>query len=119
MRGKKKPALVMPRPAARRTFRRKLLGWYDLNGRSLPWRNTSDPYHILVSEMMLQQTQVERVLPKYHEWLDRYPSLETLAAAPDAEVTQAWYPLGYNIRPKRLQTIARESVERYGGQLPA
>ena len=89
------------------------------HGRDLPWRKTSDPYHILVSEIMLQQTQVDRVLPKYHEWLDKYPSLETLAAAPEAEVTQAWYPLGYNIRPKRLQTIARESVSRYGGQLPA
>src|SRR5207342_3658283 len=61
----------------------------------------------------------DRVLPKYHEWLDKYPSLETLAAAPDAEVSATWYPLGYNIRPKRLQTIARESVLRYGGQLPA
>ena len=68
---------------------------------------------------MLQQTQVDRVLPKYHEWLDKYPSLEALAAAPEADVTDAWYPLGYNIRPRRLHSIARESVERYGGQLPA
>ena len=68
---------------------------------------------------MLQQTQVDRVLPKYTEWLIKYPSLEALATAPDQEVTDAWYPLGYNIRPKRLQTIARESVARYGGQLPA
>ena len=68
---------------------------------------------------MLQQTQVDRVLPKYTEWLDKYPSLEALATAPEQEVTDAWYPLGYNIRPKRLQTIARESVARYGGQLPA
>jgi A/G-specific adenine glycosylase len=69
--------------------------------------------------MMLQQTQVERVLPKYAEWLDKYPSLGALAAAPEQEVTDAWYPLGYNIRPRRLQTIAREAVEHYGGQLPA
>src|SRR5438105_4087808 len=116
---KKSAANVAPAPKARRTFRRKLLDWYDRHGRSLPWRETSDPYHILVSEIMLQQTQVDRVLPKYHEWLDKYPSLETLAAAPEREVTEAWYPLGYNIRPKRLQTIARESVSRYGGQLPA
>jgi A/G-specific adenine glycosylase len=68
---------------------------------------------------MLQQTQVDRVLPKYHEWLGRFPSLEALAAAPECEVTEAWRPLGYNIRPKRLQAIARESVERYGGQLPS
>jgi A/G-specific adenine glycosylase len=109
----------MPTSADRRRFRRRLLTWYGRHGRDLPWRKTSDPYHILVSEVMLQQTQVDRVLPKYHEWLDKYPSLETLAVAPEAEVAKAWYPLGYNIRPKRLQTIARESVSRYGGQLPA
>jgi A/G-specific adenine glycosylase len=68
---------------------------------------------------MLQQTQVDRVLPKYHEWLDKYPSLGALAAAPDDEVSQAWRPLGYNIRPRRLHAIARESVARYGGSLPS
>jgi len=68
---------------------------------------------------MLQQTQVDRVLPKYHEWLSKYPSFEALAAAPEEEVTSTWYPLGYNIRPRRLQAIAREAVERYGGRLPA
>src|SRR3984893_5206938 len=109
----------LPAPADRRRFRRRLLAWYRRHGRDLPWRRTSDPYHILVSEIMLQQTQVHRVLPKYAEWLERYPSLEALATAPEQEVTDVWYPLGYNIRPKRLQTIARESVARYGGQLPA
>ena len=109
----------LPVPADRRRFRDRLLTWYRRHGRDLPWRKTSDPYHILVSEIMLQQTQVDRVLPKYTEWLIKYPSLEALATAPDQEVTDAWYPLGYNIRPKRLQTIARESVARYGGQLPA
>ena len=67
---------------------------------------------------MLQQTQVDRVLPKYAEWLEKYPSLDALAAAPEHEVAESWYPLGYNIRPRRLQTIAREAVARYGGQLP-
>ena len=109
----------MPSPDQRRRFRKRLLDWYDRHGRDLPWRKTSDPYHILVSEIMLQQTQVDRVLPKYREWLEQYPTLETLAAAPEAEVTKTWFPLGYNIRPRRLQTIARESVSRYGGQLPA
>ena len=109
----------MPKPPARRIFRRKLLEWYDRNGRSLPWRDTSDPYHILVSEIMLQQTQVDRVLPKYHEWLEKFPSLEALAAAPEDDVTGAWYPLGYNIRPRRLQAIAREAVASYGGKRPA
>jgi A/G-specific adenine glycosylase len=112
-------ATSLPAPALRQRFRRRLLAWYHANGRDLPWRNTDDPYHILVSEVMLQQTQVDRVVPKYHEWLDKYPSLSSLAAADQDEVTETWRPLGYNIRPRRLHAIARESVERYGGQLPS
>jgi A/G-specific adenine glycosylase len=108
-----------PPPQARRRFRRTLLNWYAAHGRDLPWRRTDDPYHILVSEIMLQQTQVERVLPKYDEWLKKFPSFAALAAAPIDEVTETWYPLGYNIRPRRLHAIARESVERYGGRLPS
>jgi A/G-specific adenine glycosylase len=68
---------------------------------------------------MLQQTQVDRVLPKYAEWLDKYPSMGALAEAPEREVTKTWYPLGYNIRPRRLQAIAREAVATYGGRLPS
>jgi A/G-specific adenine glycosylase len=113
------PASPLPLPDVRRRFRRRLLTWYGTNGRDLPWRQTDDPYHILVSEVMLQQTQVDRVLPKYHEWLDKYPSLEALASAAEADVTETWRPLGYNIRPRRLHAIARESVTRYGGQLPS
>jgi A/G-specific adenine glycosylase len=109
----------LPSPAQRRRFRTRLLGWYRRNGRELPWRVTRDPYHILVSEVMLQQTQVDRVLPKYREWLERFPSLEALAAAPEDHVDRAWRPLGYNIRPRRLQAIAREAVANYGGQLPS
>jgi A/G-specific adenine glycosylase len=106
-------------PAARRAFRRRLLAWYGRHGRDLPWRRTRNPYRVLVSEIMLQQTQVSRVLPKYREWLRRYPSLERLAAASAAEVREAWYPLGYNIRPLRLRAIARTVVRRHGGRLPA
>jgi len=95
-----------------------LLAWYGRHGRTLPWRETRDPYRVLVSEIMLQQTQVDRVLPKYHEWLERYPTLEALAEADERDVVSAWYPLGYNIRPRRLQQIAREAVERHGGRLP-
>ena len=116
---KPKPPSPIPAPPDRRRFRQRLLTWYRRHGRDLPWRKTSDPYHILVSEVMLQQTQVDRVLPKYAEWLDKYPSMHVLAAAPDDEVSKTWYPLGYNIRPRRLQSIARESVEKYGGQLPS
>jgi A/G-specific adenine glycosylase len=96
-----------------------LLEWYRRNGRDLPWRKTTDPYHILVSEVMLQQTQVERVLPKYEEWIQKYPTLEALATATETDVTATWRPLGYNIRPRRLHAIARESVVRYGGRLPS
>jgi A/G-specific adenine glycosylase len=111
--------LPVPPPADRRRFRQRLLAWYGRHGRDLPWRKTDDPYHILVSEIMLQQTQVDRVLPKYAEWLDKYPSFDALAAAPEADVTATWHPLGYNIRPRRLQTIAREAVAHFGGRLPA
>jgi A/G-specific adenine glycosylase len=114
-----RPARALPAPGDRQRFRRRLLAWYGRHGRDLPWRKTADPYHILVSEIMLQQTQVERVLPKYAEWLAKYPSFQALAAAPDHDVVEAWYPLGYNVRPRRLQTIAREAVARYGGELPA
>jgi A/G-specific adenine glycosylase len=108
-----------PGPADRRRFRQRLLSWYRRHGRDLPWRKTADPYHILVSEIMLQQTQVDRVLPKYAEWLRKYPTLQALADAPEHDVRQTWYPLGYNVRPKRLQSIAREAVSKYGGTLPS
>src|SRR2546427_1484250 len=113
---KKSPGLDA---SQKRRFQARLLKWYEKHGRDLPWRNTSDPYHILVSEVMLQQTQVDRVIPKYHEFLDRYPSFEELADAPVSDVKKTWYPLGYNIRPERLHSIACETVERYGGHLPS
>jgi A/G-specific adenine glycosylase len=109
----------LPDSAARRRFRARLLAWYRRHGRALPWRATSDPYHILVSEVMLQQTQVDRVLPKYSEWLEKYPSFEALAGAAEDDVARTWYPLGYNIRPRRLQAIAREAVSRFDGLLPS
>lgn len=113
------PPDTLPSPPIRQRFRRLLLSWYRAHGRDLPWRTTSDPYHILVSEVMLQQTQVHRVLPKYHEWLDKYPSLTALANAPIEGVAETWRPLGYNIRPRRLHAIAKESVARFGGALPS
>lgn len=113
-----RPRPRLPDSVRRRWFRTRLLAWYRRHGRSLPWRETSDPYRILVSEVMLQQTQVDRVLPKYHEWLERYPSFADLAAANETDVVRTWYPLGYNIRPRRLHAIAREAVARYDGSLP-
>lgn len=116
---KKKPRkATLPDLSAKRRFQQRLLKWYGEHGRDLPWRKTSDPYHILVSEVMLQQTQVDRVIPKYQEFLKRYPSFEDLAEAPVADVKKTWYPLGYNVRPERLHGIACETMERYGGSFP-
>jgi len=99
-------------------FQRLLLAWYRRHGRDLPWRRTREPYRVLVSEIMLQQTQVDRVLPKYRQFLRRYPTMGALAKASVDDVRRLWYPLGYNVRPVRLHAIARESVARYGGGLP-
>ena len=101
------------------TFQDELLAWYAAEGRDLPWRRTEDPYAILVSEIMLQQTQVRTVIPYYHRFLDRFPTLQALAAAPLDEVKTITDPLGYKVRGERLKRIAEAAVERYGGALPA
>ena len=101
-----------------RSFQRRLLAWYRVHQRRLPWRETRDPYRILVSEIMLQQTQVERVVPKYHEFLRRYPTIRALASARAAELRRLWYPLGYNVRPMRLRQIARLALRDHGGRIP-
>jgi A/G-specific adenine glycosylase len=84
-----------------------LLAWFREKGRDLPWRRTRDPYAILVSEVMLQQTQVERVVPRYGAWLERWPTVRSLAAAPTADVIRAWQGLGYNRRGINLHRAAR------------
>ena len=84
-----------------------LLQWYAENARDLPWRKTTDPYRILVSEIMLQQTQVERVVPRYLRWLERWPSVEALAGASPAQVIVEWQGLGYNRRAIQLHRAAR------------
>jgi A/G-specific adenine glycosylase len=81
--------------------------WFETDGRDLPWRKTRDPYAILVSEVMLQQTQVERVVRRYEEWLQRWPTVEALAAAPRAEVIRRWQGLGYNRRAVNLHRAAQ------------
>lgn len=96
----------------------RLLDWYAEHRRDLPWRRTRDPYRILVAEVMLQQTQVERVIPKYHEFLERFPTLQALAEAPAAEVIRVWSGLGYNRRAVNLQRAAQAVVERFGGVMP-
>jgi A/G-specific adenine glycosylase len=92
-------------------MRDQLLAWYGGNGRELPWRKTSDPYAILVSEVMLQQTQVDRVVPRYLSWLDRWPTADALAAASAADVIVEWQGLGYNRRAVNLHRAARAIAE--------
>jgi A/G-specific adenine glycosylase len=88
-----------------------LLAWFREHGRDLPWRKTRDPYAILVSEVMLQQTQVSRVVPRWTEWLERWPTVEALAATPRADVIVAWQGLGYNRRAVSLHNAARQVAE--------
>jgi A/G-specific adenine glycosylase len=91
----------------------RLLAWFAANGRDLPWRRTKDPYAILVSEVMLQQTQVDRVVPRYLAWLDRWPTAEALALASPADVIREWQGLGYNRRALNLHRAARH-VAKHG-----
>jgi A/G-specific adenine glycosylase len=103
-------------PARRAAFGRKLRAWYRANARDLPWRNTRNPYHILVSELMLQQTQVSRVILKYSDFLARFPTLESVARSRPARVMEAWSGLGYYARARNLQRLARSVVRE---QTPA
>ena len=101
-------------------FYKVLLKWYRVHGRhSLPWRHTKDPYHILVSEIMLQQTQVERVIPKYRAFLRRFPTLKKLARASGASVLGAWQGMGYNRRALFLKKCAEMYMREHGGKIPA
>ncbi|TVP48233.1 MAG: A/G-specific adenine glycosylase [Gemmatimonadales bacterium] len=108
-----------PRGAAEvARFRAALLDFFDDRGRDLPWRRTSDPYLILVSEIMLQQTRVETVVPYYRKWIERFPDAATLAAADTEEVLRYWQGLGYYRRARNLQLAAREVEAEWGGALP-
>lgn len=97
-----------------------LLDWYRVHGRAhLPWRQTRDPYRVLVSEFMLQQTQVDRVIPLYEAWIAAFPDFAALAAAEPGDALRMWRGLGYNSRAVRLHALARAVVERHGGALPS
>jgi A/G-specific adenine glycosylase len=102
------------------TLGQALLAWYERQGRThLPWRVVRDPYYTLVSEFMLQQTQVDRVIPKFGAFIGRFPDIRALARAGTSDVVRAWQGLGYNSRAMRLHRVARQVVERYAGEMPS
>lgn len=103
---------------AARQFGRELLAWYEANKRDLPWRENKDPYRIWVSEIMLQQTRVDTVIPYYLRFMDKFPTIRALAEAPEEEVLKCWEGLGYYSRARNLQAGAREAVRLYGGTVP-
>jgi len=105
-------------PHRRRTFQRRVLAWYAIHGRDLPWRRTRDPYAILVSEIMLHQTQVRTVIPYYERFLRRYPTVQALARARLAAVKRLTDPLGYKIRGRWLKAIATRVAEDRAGYFP-
>jgi A/G-specific adenine glycosylase len=105
-------------PALAPSFRRALVSWYRKNARDLPWRRTTDPYAILVSEFMLQQTQVATVVPYYDQWLRRFRDFASLAAASESDVLHAWQGLGYYSRARNLRAAAIAIVENYGDRFP-
>ena len=94
------------------SFQKKILAWHKKNRRDMPWRRTRDPYKILVSEIMLQQTQISRVLPKYEEFLQAFPTIESLAKASDRKLLKVWSGLGYWRRAKYLKETAKILVEK-------
>ena len=111
-------SFILPNGSSVQEFQSMILDFYRQEGRSFPWRETCDPYEILVSELMLQQTQTERVVPKYLAWLETFPTAADLAAAPFPQVLAAWSGLGYNRRAGYLQSACRQVVEEWGGAFP-
>lgn len=100
------------------SFRRDLIQWFKKEQRTLPWRENQDPYRVWISEIMLQQTKVETVIPYFEEFIRKFPTLEALAAADEQDVLKAWEGLGYYSRARNLQTAVREVVSEYGGEVP-
>lgn len=100
-------------------FQNEILSFYREHGRALPWRQTSDPYAILISEFMLQQTQTQRVIPKYARWLEEFPTVRALADAPFTQVLRCWVGLGYNRRARYLHECAKKIVREFDGAVPS
>lgn len=110
---------ALPDAARAQAFGRRLRAWFRREGRDLPWRRTRDPYRVLVSELMLQQTQVSRVVDYYHAFLTRFPSIHHVAEADVSHVTDAWEGLGYYARARNLHALARHVTTEAGGLLPS
>ncbi len=102
-----------------RAFRKKIYEYFDTNGRDLPWRKCLNPYRVLISEIMLQQTQVERVIKKYREFLSVFPNFTALASAPLPKLLALWSGMGYNRRALALRALAQKVMEDHGGKLPS
>jgi len=100
------------------SFQKKIYAYYNSHGRDLPWRHTSDPYYILISEVMLQQTQVDRVIEKYLQFIKTFPTIRSLAKAPVEKVLKVWQGLGYNRRALMVHTCAQYIVQHHGGVVP-
>ena len=101
------------------SFRQKLLAWYDENKRDLPWRRSKNPYHIWVSEIMLQQTRVDTVIPYYERFLESFPTVESLAKATEERLLKAWEGLGYYSRVRNMQTAAQQIMNEFNGEFPS
>lgn len=100
------------------SFHRTLLDWYDREKRDLPWRRTKNPYYIWISEIMLQQTQVQTVIPYYERFLDWFPTVKDLAEAPEEKLLKAWEGLGYYSRVRNMQKAAQQIMDDFDGQFP-
>lgn len=99
-------------------FRQQLLSWYDVNKRDLPWRDCGDPYKIWISEIMLQQTRVDQATPYFHRFIDRFPTVQDLAAADQQEILKVWEGLGYYSRARNMHTAAQRVVDEFDGKVP-
>ena len=114
----KKTALANLDAFNKETFRQDLIGWFEQEQRTLPWRQDQDPYKVWVSEIMLQQTRVDTVIPYFNRFIEQFPTIEALAEAEEDKVLKAWEGLGYYSRARNLQAAVREVHEHYGGRVP-
>ena len=109
----------MSTESQQQSFQYQLLNWFHIHKRSLPWRDDYIPYHVWISEIMGQQTQMERVADYFSRWIDRFPSVASVAAAPERDILKLWEGLGYYSRARNIQKTAQLLMEEYHGEVPA